>query len=416
MRIAAGLPPNRWDEFIITVNYLWMFVLTKSLNNITPFEAYHHHKPNIPHLHEIGCQAFILILNKHNAKVFQWSEEFVLISYRSNSKTYHHCATHKDEQEVPFPPGVTQGLDDNEPPPTTPNLPSVPLSQPTTTPLPTITTTPTPAPVLHSVPPPCCTTHIPIASSWSAESSESAKISTVQCVTLKSIASKTWLHEQKHGCQSHTTSQASQPSSITTQPMSSSTETALQAVDDLSDSQATSIMEQLYRDGFEWGLQSNADVLSLEEPCTLEEALTSPDAPKWLAACKDKLTSICDLGVFQLVPKSTANGHTIMDGKFVFKLKCDEHGKVIWWKAYFMVKGYATIYGINYLDTTTPTMWIEAFRAITHVTAVRGWELHQVDIVTAFLHGKLEPGEEVYTRQPKGFWGWRNAGPYLGAA
>jgi hypothetical protein len=46
---------------------------------------------------------------------------------------------------------------------------------------------------------------------------------------------------------------------------------------------------------------------------------------------------------------------------------------------------------------------METFRAVTHVAAVRGWELHQVDIVTAFLRGKLEPGEEVYMKQPKGF-------------
>lgn len=32
-----------------------------------------------------------------------------------------------------------------------------------------------------------------------------------------------------------------------------------------------------------------------------------------------------------------------------------------------------------------------------------GWELHQVDIITAFLRGKLEKGEEVYMEQPKGF-------------
>lgn len=34
---------------------------------------------------------------------------------------------------------------------------------------------------------------------------------------------------------------------------------------------------------------------------------------------------------------------------------------------------------------------------------MKGWELHQIDIITAFLHGKLEPGEEVYMKQPKGF-------------
>jgi hypothetical protein len=46
---------------------------------------------------------------------------------------------------------------------------------------------------------------------------------------------------------------------------------------------------------------------------------------------------------------------------------------------------------------------MEMFWAVAHVAATRGWVLHQVDIVTAFLRGELEPGEEVYMKQPKGF-------------
>jgi hypothetical protein len=130
IRITANLRPNRWDEFIITANYLHMLVPMKSLNNKTPFEAYHQCKPNVSHLREIGCWAFILILNKHNPKVFQRSEECVLIGYGKDSKSYHcyHRATHKvfesyhvvfielkDDCKAPFRPGMTQGMDDNEP-------------------------------------------------------------------------------------------------------------------------------------------------------------------------------------------------------------------------------------------------------------------------------------------------------------
>jgi hypothetical protein len=35
--------------------------------------------------------------------------------------------------------------------------------------------------------------------------------------------------------------------------------------------------------------------------------------------------------------------------------------------------------------------------AVAWVLAVNGWELHQIDI-TAFLRGRLEPGEEVYIK------------------
>src|SRR5258705_393289 len=113
--------------------------------------------------------------------------------------------------------------------------------------------------------------------------------------------------------------------------------------------------------------------------------MASPDAPKWLAACNDELKSIREIGVFKLVPKGTADGRSIMDGKFVFKHKRDTEGTIVHWKVRFVVKGYATIYGVNYANTTALTMHMETFRAVAHIAAINGWELHQVDIVTAFL-------------------------------
>ena len=55
MQAASKLPSNWWDEFILTTTYLCMCITTKTLHNITPYEAYHHCKPDISHLHEIGC-------------------------------------------------------------------------------------------------------------------------------------------------------------------------------------------------------------------------------------------------------------------------------------------------------------------------------------------------------------------------
>jgi hypothetical protein len=92
-----------------------------------------------------------------------------------------------------------------------------------------------------------------------------------------------------------------------------------------------------------------------------------------------------------------------MDGNFIFRFKRDEEGNIIRWKARFVVKGYSATYSVDYLETTAPTMHMEMFRAVAHIATVKGWELHQVNIVTIFLRGKLELGEEVYMRQPKGF-------------
>jgi hypothetical protein len=95
-------------------------------------------------------------------------------------------------------------------------------------------------------------------------------------------------------------------------------EITYKAADELSDTQTADILEQLYCDGFEWGLSTDVDVTSPEKPCSFAEAMASLDTPKWLAACNEELSSIFDLSVFRLVPQSKADGRTVMDGKFVF--------------------------------------------------------------------------------------------------
>ena len=439
MRQAAQLPPNRWDEFILTATYLRMRISTKSLNNITPFEVYHGRKPDISHLREIGCRAFVLILNRHNPKIYQRSEEHVLIGYGKDSKTYrcYHRASHKvvesyhvvfieskDELEVPFRPGVTQGLDDESPPCPLPPAISIPTTNPIHN-VPRAATPPPPTPtVLQPVQQPSTSScapapirrsgRIPTPSIRSAEASGLQQLSAVQRATAESIASKARISDEREarrhsrtvsfdpnvGIPNRGVPNPAVPDSHTHEEL---IEIAYKAAEDLSDQQSADILEQLYGDGFEWGLSTDVDVTSPEEPCSLEEAMASPDAPKWLAACQEELASIESLKVFKLVPRDAATGRTIMDGKMVFKLKRDENGKPVRWKARYVVKGYSAIYGIDYNETTAPTMRMETFRVVAHVAAVNGWVLHQVDIKTAFLRGVLEPGEEVYMKQPKGF-------------
>jgi hypothetical protein len=247
----------------------------------------------------------------------------------------------------------------------------------------------------------------PRLSTRSAEAFGINQLSAVQRATAESIASKTRLDEQRH-TRRHSRASSHDGTITCDSPappnLEDLVEIAYKAADDLSDAQTASILEQLYGDGFEWGLSTDIDVTTNpEEPCSLAEALASPDAPKWLAACHEELASIQDLKVFRLVPRDAATGRTIMDGKFVFRLKRDQHGNPVRLKARYVVKGYSAIYGIDYNETTAPTMRMETFRTVAHVAAVNGWLLHQVDIKTAFLRGALEPGEEVYMKQPKGF-------------
>ncbi|THU80432.1 hypothetical protein K435DRAFT_695704, partial [Dendrothele bispora CBS 962.96] len=73
MMIAANLPDFLWDEIYLTASYLHSLTTTKSLNGKTPAELWIGTKPNLSHLREIRCQAFVLIkMNNpiiHHAKI-----------------------------------------------------------------------------------------------------------------------------------------------------------------------------------------------------------------------------------------------------------------------------------------------------------------------------------------------------------
>ena len=73
------------------------------------------------------------------------------------------------------------------------------------------------------------------------------------------------------------------------------------------------------------------------------------------------------------------------------------------YKVRYIAKGYAQQYGVDYDKTTAPTAQLKSFRTILHFAATQGWDIQQIDIKTAFLHGVLPEDETAYLEQLKGF-------------
>jgi transposase InsO family protein len=69
MRSTCGVPVNRWDEFVLTTCYLTNKTPSTSQVGHTPYEHWFSSKPDLSHLREISCRAFVLIQNCHNPKV-----------------------------------------------------------------------------------------------------------------------------------------------------------------------------------------------------------------------------------------------------------------------------------------------------------------------------------------------------------
>jgi len=87
--------------------------------------------------------------------------------------------------------------------------------------------------------------------------------------------------------------------------------------------------------------------------------------------------------------------------KWVFKTKFNENGQVEKYKARLMVKGYSQRYGINYTEVFAPVARLDTIRMLLALAAQSAWDVFQLDVKSALLHGDLQ--EEIYVQQPMGF-------------
>jgi hypothetical protein len=88
---------------------------------------------------------------------------------------------------------------------------------------------------------------------------------------------------------------------------------------------------------------------NLKEPRTLEEALSGLNRTQWLTAAHAEVKSLQAKGVYCLVNCSPKM--KVLSGKWVFKLKQDQDGNVIKFKARYIVKGYLQRFSVNYTNT-----------------------------------------------------------------
>jgi len=94
----------------------------------------------------------------------------------------------------------------------------------------------------------------------------------------------------------------------------------------------------------------------------------------------------------------------VLKGKWVYKVK-NEVGKngnnTTRHKVRLCFMGNGQITGLDFNEAFAPVAKFTTIRCILAMTAAIGWELHQMDVKTAFLNGELD--EEVYMEQPDGY-------------
>jgi hypothetical protein len=134
-------------------------------------------------------------------------------------------------------------------------------------------------------------------------------------------------------------------------------------------------------------------------PSNLREAQMSPQWEYWKAAMQEEQNSLDTHEVMEYVPRP--HGHKVIPVHWIFSVKMDAHGNVLRFKARLVAQGCRQIPGVDVMEVFAPTSSYGARRTLLAVAAREGYEIHQVDVKTAFLNGELE--EEVYVTQPPGF-------------
>jgi hypothetical protein len=99
----------------------------------------------------------------------------------------------------------------------------------------------------------------------------------------------------------------------------------------------------------------------------------------------------------------TPKGVNIVSCKWVFKIKRATDSQIQRYKARLVARGFSQKYGIDYQETFAPVVRIESLRILLAIAAYKDLEIHQMDVITAYLAGDLQ--EEIYMGPPPGLPG-----------
>ncbi|MCO5551519.1 hypothetical protein L7F22_005023 [Adiantum nelumboides] len=133
----------------------------------------------------------------------------------------------------------------------------------------------------------------------------------------------------------------------------------------------------------------------VEKPLYFDDAQNSKN---WMATMQSKYDALIENDTWTLCdlpPDKKAIGT-----KWVYKLKCKLDGEIDCYKARLIAKGYAQQKGIDYEETFAPSCCMTTVHFLCALIAHFGWDVHQPNIVTAFLNCDIF--EEVYVMQPHG--------------
>jgi transposase InsO family protein len=151
-------------------------------------------------------------------------------------------------------------------------------------------------------------------------------------------------------------------------------------------------------------LESTAYMTDVEpylqtDPQNLQDALRREDRELWINAMTDEIISLQENDTWELVERP--KDRKVINTRWVFHIKRRIDGSIEKRKGRFVAKGYTQLPGIDFNETYAPVVSHTAIRLIIALATQYDFTIHQMDVKSAFLHGKIDM--ELYIEQPEMF-------------
>ncbi|XP_024316275.1 uncharacterized protein LOC100822297 isoform X1 [Brachypodium distachyon] len=358
---SKNMPGTLWGEVVSTAVYILNRSPTKSVENKTPYEAWFKRKPNIEHLRIFGCVAYAKVTKLNLSKLADKATRTVMLGYETNTKAYrlYDPATKNAivSRDVVF--DEEKGWD------------------------------------------------------WSKVlEKENERAKDIFTVTYPAVVFSRTEHDDTIQSEPSTSKKATTNENSEFEP---TIEEPPAAPSTPGTPQMTVVDDEKHEDQGSasevgpQGYRNIQELMDIAPPCNLEDEelyFIGTDEPSpvseakqnssWKHAMEEELKSILENDTWNMVDLPA--GQKPIGLKWVFKLKKDPSGKIVKHKARLVAKGYVQRKGVDYDEVFAPVARLETVRMLAARAAQEGWEMHHMDVKSAFLNGELL--EDVFVQQP----------------
>ncbi|CAM8949458.1 unnamed protein product [Rhodiola kirilowii] len=370
LMIQSGLPKSFWGDSVLTATYIINRLPTPILKGKTPWEILFHAVPPINHMKVFGCLCYVTVPAHHRDKFDHRALQCVFLGYPMGQKGYKvYCLTNNQvivSRNVIFREDVFpyQGTSSDN---TLQNTVSLPIVPSTVDISPFDDTDDIYEPTEVVSPPVCLHEESDNESEIPSLLVDTGEYNQAPRKSQRITKAPTWQKDYLCNNSIKVTSPHNMSKFLTYEKCSPAHQ------------------------------HFSSQISEVKEPKSFTQAAKDP---KWLNAMQKEISALEINETWEIT--TPPPGKTIVDSKWIYKVKFLADGKVERYKARLVAKGFTQVEGIDYQDTFAPVAKMTSVRCFLAVAAAKQWPIYQLDVNNAFLHGNLD--EEVYMKIPTGFY------------